>query len=112
MARPRKNETSINIAPASASAAPARRKTASATRVRATGKATADSGKPALDELAGASAVTGVSGPGTIEYYPSHEEISALAYSYWVERGYADGCPEQDWLRAESELCRRSLATA
>jgi Protein of unknown function (DUF2934) len=112
MARPRKNETSINITPASASAAPARRKTASATRARATSKATADSGKPALDELSGASEVPGASRPETIDYRPSHDEISALAYSYWVERGYAEGCPEQDWLRAESELCRRSLATA
>jgi hypothetical protein len=32
------------------------------------------------------------------------EEIAALAYSYWVQRGYAPGSPEQDWLRAEREL--------
>lgn len=41
-----------------------------------------------------------------------HEEVATLAYTYWVERGYADGCPEQDWLRAEAELRQRALATA
>jgi hypothetical protein len=34
----------------------------------------------------------------------SHYEIAALAHSYWVDRGYAPGSPEQDWLRAEREL--------
>jgi hypothetical protein len=34
----------------------------------------------------------------------SHEQIAALAHSYWVARGYAPGSPEQDWLRAEREL--------
>jgi hypothetical protein len=37
----------------------------------------------------------------------SQKEIAALAYSYWVERGYAPGSPEQDWLRAEQELSAR-----
>jgi hypothetical protein len=36
---------------------------------------------------------------------PSHEDIAALAYSYWVARGFQDGSPEEDWLRAERELC-------
>lgn len=31
-------------------------------------------------------------------------KISQLAYSYWVERGYAHGSAEEDWLRAEREL--------
>lgn len=34
----------------------------------------------------------------------SQDEIAALAYSYWVERGHAHGHAEQDWLRAEREL--------
>ena len=34
----------------------------------------------------------------------SYEEISALAYSYWVGRGCQGGSPEEDWLRAEAEL--------
>jgi Protein of unknown function (DUF2934) len=34
----------------------------------------------------------------------SHEEVSKLAYSYWIARGYTHGGAEQDWLRAEQEL--------
>lgn len=34
----------------------------------------------------------------------SHDDIANLAYTYWIERGYAHGDPEQDWLRAEREL--------
>ena len=32
------------------------------------------------------------------------DAIARLAYSYWEDRGYADGSPEEDWLRAEQEL--------
>ena len=35
---------------------------------------------------------------------PSHDEIAALAYSYWETRGFQGGSPEEDWLRAEREL--------
>ena len=35
---------------------------------------------------------------------PSHEEIAALAYSYWEARDFQGGSPEEDWLRAEQEL--------
>lgn len=38
---------------------------------------------------------------------PSHEDISVLAYSFWLERGQPDGSPEEDWLRAERELAER-----
>jgi len=38
---------------------------------------------------------------------PSHEDISVLAYSYWLERGQPDGSPEEDWLRAERELAEQ-----
>ena len=34
----------------------------------------------------------------------SHEEIAALAFSYWQERGCQGGTAEDDWLRAEREL--------
>jgi hypothetical protein len=34
----------------------------------------------------------------------SSEEIAKLAYSYWVERGYRDGNPQEDWARAERAL--------
>ena len=35
---------------------------------------------------------------------PSREEIARLAEKYWAERGWPQGSPEQDWLRAEQEL--------
>ena len=35
---------------------------------------------------------------------PGFDEIARLAYSYWEARGYQDGSPEEDWLRAEQEL--------
>jgi Protein of unknown function (DUF2934) len=42
---------------------------------------------------------------------PSHavhpRQIAELAYSYWVERGYAHGAAEEDWLRAERVLTGR-----
>lgn len=35
---------------------------------------------------------------------PSQEDIACLAHSYWVERNYAHGFAEEDWLRAEKAL--------
>jgi hypothetical protein len=35
---------------------------------------------------------------------PTREEIARLAEKYWAERGWPEGSPEQDWLRAEKEL--------
>ncbi len=35
---------------------------------------------------------------------PTREQISRLAEKYWAERGWPEGSPEQDWLRAEQEL--------
>ena len=35
---------------------------------------------------------------------PSHQEIASLAEKYWAERGWPQGSPEEDWLRAEQEL--------
>jgi hypothetical protein len=112
MARPRKNETSVNIAPAASSAAPVRRKTASTPRTRATPKTAGTLSEPAPQEPVAASVVTVVSEAAIVEHMPSHEEVASLAYNYWVERGFAHGSPEQDWLRAEAELRHRGLATA
>jgi len=36
---------------------------------------------------------------------PTFDEIAQLAYSYWEARGYQGGSSEEDWLRAEQELC-------
>jgi hypothetical protein len=33
-----------------------------------------------------------------------HEQIAALAYSLWEQRGRVEGNPEEDWFRAEEEL--------
>ena len=40
----------------------------------------------------------------TISSVPSHEDIAALAYALWEERGRGDGGAEQDWLEAERQL--------
>ena len=33
-----------------------------------------------------------------------HEEIPKVAYRIWLERAYCPGSPEEDWLKAESEV--------
>jgi hypothetical protein len=35
---------------------------------------------------------------------PLSEQIAALAYALWQERGCQDGNPEEDWFRAEQEI--------
>jgi hypothetical protein len=35
---------------------------------------------------------------------PSSDEVAKLAYSFWADRGYQGGSPEEDWLRAEQQL--------
>jgi hypothetical protein len=37
---------------------------------------------------------------------PSEDQIAALAYGFWLERGCPEGCPEEDWFRAEREISR------
>jgi hypothetical protein len=59
------------------------------TKISVAPKATAKSRKPAAQKQAAA---------------PSKEEITRLAEKYWAERGWPEGSPEQDWLRAEQEL--------
>jgi hypothetical protein len=39
---------------------------------------------------------------------PNHEQIARLAYSYWQDRRRAEGSPEEDWLRAETELGKQA----
>ena len=36
---------------------------------------------------------------------PAHDQIAVLAYSYWEARGYQGCPPEEDWFRAETQLC-------
>ncbi len=134
MARLRKNDTTVNTSPAAAAsaAAPARRRTAAAPRNRSkaqnadniNAKSTTKSAE-APEEMVAEDATDITSAPlefiettseavlvetagaPAAEYAPSREEIAALAYSYWVDRNYAPGCPELDWLRAEAELRQR-----
>jgi hypothetical protein len=35
---------------------------------------------------------------------PTHEEVSRLAYRFYLERGGQNGSPAADWLRAEQTL--------
>jgi hypothetical protein len=39
---------------------------------------------------------------------PSPEEIKQLAEKYWAGRGFKDGNAEQDWLKAEHELRKKT----
>jgi putative hemolysin len=36
-------------------------------------------------------------------------EVAALAYKYWLARGFHDGSPQEDWLRAQRVVCRIRL---
>lgn len=64
-------------------------------------KATAKPRKaPAKKSATKKATITEISAPRT----PTHDEVSALAHRYWIERGRQDGYHEQDWLRAEEEL--------
>jgi hypothetical protein len=38
----------------------------------------------------------------------NRDEIAALAYQYWQERGCPIGSDQEDWLRAENELKNRT----
>jgi Protein of unknown function (DUF2934) len=46
------------------------------------------------------------SGYGVVAF--AHDEIATLAYELWQARGCPYGSPEEDWLRAESELHARA----
>jgi len=32
-------------------------------------------------------------------------EIAALAYEFWLSRGFQRGSPQEDWLRAQRAVC-------
>jgi len=36
-------------------------------------------------------------------------EISEVAYQLWLARGFRNGSPQEDWLRAQREVCRQRL---
>jgi hypothetical protein len=41
---------------------------------------------------------------GSSEIHPTHEDIAALAYALWQEKGSPEGAHEEHWLIAEREL--------
>ena len=41
---------------------------------------------------------------------PTTEEVAALAYQFWIERGSPHGSHEEDWHRAEQELRSRQMS--
>ena len=92
MARKRSSETELAVTGATA-AVPARRKTTIPTRTRKTSSASI----PPAASVAQTNEATAV-------YELPHQEVAALAYSFWADRGYQGGSPEEDWLRAEREL--------
>jgi hypothetical protein len=44
------------------------------------------------------------------EIRPTHEDIAALAYAVWQEKGCPAGTLQEDWLRAEQELAANPAA--
>ena len=38
-----------------------------------------------------------------------HARTSARAYELYAERGYRDGCAQEDWLEAEREILKREF---
>ena len=65
-------------------------------------------GTATLTAVAAARPLAGtVSKPPAAPPAPTHQQIAALAYSYWEARGRQGGSAEADWLRAEKELSGR-----
>lgn len=63
-------------------------------------KAAAKPRKPAAKKTAVPAKVTPIS--------ISHEKVAELAHRFWAERGGAHGHHEEDWFRAEQELCGKA----
>ena len=90
---------------AGASAAPARRKSSSRPRAKYPVQPETPSPSATEPEIAAPQAAATI-----LTYQPSREDIQELAFLYWEARGRQGGSPEEDWLRAEQELCHRSAA--
>ena len=56
------------------------------------------------EESAGTSAVHHMTDTIAQSGEPTQEQIAALAYEYWIERGSPHGSHEEDWERAEQDL--------
>ncbi|BFU94761.1 MAG: conserved protein of unknown function [Nitrospira sp.] len=49
---------------------------------------------------------TGGNGPSTQDL---HQQIARRAYELYLERGAGDGRADEDWLRAEREVCGKQV---
>jgi hypothetical protein len=76
----------------------AAKKSAAETANPATGEPVARHRKAHPSKNSAPSAVAAVAGSTT------QEDIARLAFSYFEQRGYQGGSPEDDWFRAEQEL--------
>jgi len=94
MAQKQKTDKEIVVSTTGGAAAAARRKSAP-TRTKATARTRSVVPVEAAAE------------PVVVAAEPTYEQIAALAYTYWEERGYQGGSQEEDWLRAEQELRTR-----
>lgn len=105
MARKQKTEKDLVVSSGAAAAA-TRRKTVTSTRTKHS--------TPQAEMPAPSSVELPTPEPVTIaaSFEPSFEEISTLAYSYWLARNCQGGSPEEDWLRAEQELRVRVAAVS
>ena len=52
--------------------------------------------------------VTQTETPEIAAVEPEHDQIQALAYDLWLQRGCPIGSPEDDWYQAKQELKGRS----
>jgi hypothetical protein len=99
MTSKRVSEKNLAVSPG-AGKPPSTRKAATSKRP-ARSKASPDSSISSTMQTPVTGVATGVEAP---REPIAAEAIAALAYSYWVARGCADGSPEEDWIRAEREL--------
>ena len=51
-----------------------------------------------------AKATVAESQPAKPEFTITRDDVATLAFSFWEQRGYQGGSPEEDWHRAEQEL--------
>jgi Protein of unknown function (DUF2934) len=54
---------------------------------------------------AGNSDKNSAAGPKAFRPAPSHEQISQRAYEIYQSGGYTNGRDQQDWYKAEREMC-------
>ncbi len=103
MAQKRTNENDLVV---SGNAAAARRKAARPRSKYSAAAAAPEVSAPAAPETTEAAPALSVAAaltPATVAE-PARDQVARLAYSYWVARGCQGGTPEEDWLRAETEI--------